>query len=52
VLRDTEGMLTRRCDARTGTTFLVRPDQVIAGRWRAFDDQVLAEAIRRATGGR
>jgi 3-(3-hydroxy-phenyl)propionate hydroxylase len=51
-LRDTEGMLTRRCDARTGTTFLVRPDQVIAGRWRAFDDQVLAEAIRRATGGR
>ncbi|HJQ58505.1 MAG TPA: FAD-dependent monooxygenase, partial [Vineibacter sp.] len=49
-LSDTQGMLARRCDARGGTTFLVRPDQVVAGRWRTLDMVALAEGMRRATG--
>jgi 3-(3-hydroxy-phenyl)propionate hydroxylase len=48
--RDRDRLLARRCDARPGTTYLVRPDQVIAGRWRSLDVQALAEALRRATG--
>jgi 3-(3-hydroxy-phenyl)propionate hydroxylase len=43
-------MLARRCDARAGTTFLVRPDQVVAGRWRTLDLVALADGLRRATG--
>ncbi len=50
-LRDTEGMLARRCDARPGTTYLVRPDQVVAGRWRTLDAVALADGLRRAMGG-
>jgi 3-(3-hydroxy-phenyl)propionate hydroxylase len=49
-LHDTKGMLARRCDARAGTTFLVRPDQVVAGRWRTLDLVALADGLRRATG--
>jgi 3-(3-hydroxy-phenyl)propionate hydroxylase len=50
LLRDVEGLLARRCDARTGTTYLVRPDQVVAGRWRTLDMPVLTEALRVASG--
>ncbi|HEX2886178.1 FAD-dependent oxidoreductase [Vineibacter terrae] len=49
-LHDTKGMLAHRCDARPGTTYLVRPDQVIAGRWRALDLAALAAGLRRAAG--
>jgi 3-(3-hydroxy-phenyl)propionate hydroxylase len=36
-LRDTQGLLTQRCDARPGTVYLLRPDQHVAARWRRFD---------------
>ncbi|OYV01313.1 MAG: FAD-dependent oxidoreductase, partial [Burkholderiales bacterium PBB5] len=34
---DSEGLAARRCDARTGTAYLLRPDQHVAGRWRKLD---------------
>ncbi|MCW5748039.1 MAG: FAD-dependent monooxygenase, partial [Alphaproteobacteria bacterium] len=52
VLRDVEGILARRCAARAGTTYLVRPDQVVAGRWRSFDATALEAALRLASGRR
>jgi len=50
VLHDAEGMLAQRCDARPGTTYLVRPDEVIACRWRTLDVVALREGLRRAMG--
>jgi 3-(3-hydroxy-phenyl)propionate hydroxylase len=49
-LIDAEGLFARRFDATPGATYLVRPDQHLAGRWRGFDGPALDAAIRRATG--
>ena len=46
---DKQGLAARRCDARDGTTYLIRPDQYVAGRWRALDDSVILSALKRAT---
>jgi len=50
VLRDREGVLQQRYDARAGTTYLIRPDRYVAGRWRRFDAAAVDGALRRAGG--
>lgn len=47
---DREGCLGKRYDAQAGTAYLIRPDQHIAARWRAFDAAAIAAAVNRATG--
>jgi len=48
-LEDRGGLLAKRYDARPGTVYLFRPDQHVAARWRAFDRDKLAAAVRHAT---
>ena len=50
VVADVEGCLSKRYDALAGTAYLIRPDQHIAARWRAFNADALAAAVKRATG--
>ena len=52
VLVDAERLLAVRYDAKPGTTYLLRPDQHVCARWRAFDAQALQAAIARATARR
>ena len=47
---DTEGLAARRYDARPGTVYLLRPDQIVAARWRGFDAGALGAAVARASG--
>ena len=47
-LIDSEGLVSRRCDARPGTVYLIRPDQHVAARWRRFDAAALQAALARA----
>jgi len=47
-IEDTLGLVAQRFDARPGTVFLLRPDQVLAGRWRHFDAVAVAKALQRA----
>ncbi len=49
-VRDVEGKVAARYDGREGTCYLVRPDQHICARWRAFDRRAFDAAIARATG--
>ncbi|WP_027995819.1 FAD-dependent oxidoreductase [Simplicispira psychrophila] len=49
VLHDSAGRFAQRYDATPGTTYLLRPDQHVAARWRAFDATHLAAALARAT---
>ena len=44
-----DGALSRRFDARPGTTYLIRPDQHVCARWRAFDPACIMSALSRAT---
>ena len=46
-LIDAEGHASRRLDARPGTTYLIRPDQHVAARWRRFDAAQLQAALQR-----
>jgi 3-(3-hydroxy-phenyl)propionate hydroxylase len=48
-VQDVEGLAARRCDARPGTTYLIRPDQHVAARWRHFDAAAVRAALGRAT---
>ena len=48
-VRDVEGLVARRYDGRAGTCYLVRPDQHVCARWRAFDPAAVRAAIARAT---
>ena len=50
VVSDADGLLAARYDARPGTAYLIRPDQHIAARWRAFDGAAVAAALNRAIG--
>ena len=47
---DSEGLLSRRFDARPGTVCLLRPDQHVAARWRQGEAAALQRALRRARG--
>jgi 3-(3-hydroxy-phenyl)propionate hydroxylase len=49
-LADLEGLATQRYDATPGTVYLVRPDQYVAARWRAFDGARIEAALARAIG--
>jgi 3-(3-hydroxy-phenyl)propionate hydroxylase len=49
-LVDTDGFFQRRFDATRGATFLVRPDQHLAARWRRFDRNALVQASDRLRG--
>jgi 3-(3-hydroxy-phenyl)propionate hydroxylase len=42
--------VARRYDARPGTCYLLRPDQHVCARWRAFDLGAVRAAIARAVG--
>ena len=46
---DTDGCIAERYDLRPGTTYLVRPDQHVAARWRALDASKIKAALARAT---
>lgn len=43
-----EGTVARRCDARPGTTYLLRPDQHVCARWRQPSAAAVTAALRRA----
>lgn len=49
-LQDTEGRLQERYDGKAGTIYLLRPDQHVAARWRAFDAIKIARAVKRCIG--
>ena len=49
VLQDKAGRFAQRYDAAPGTTYLLRPDQHVAARWRAFDAVQVQAALARAT---
>jgi 3-(3-hydroxy-phenyl)propionate hydroxylase len=46
-LQDVEGCARQRYDAREGTLYLIRPDQHVAARFRAFDGERLRAAVAR-----
>ncbi len=46
---DSKGLLALRYDGKPGTTYLIRPDQYIAARWRNFDTHAINGALKRAT---
>ncbi|MCP3869757.1 MAG: FAD-dependent oxidoreductase [Gammaproteobacteria bacterium] len=47
---DVKGLAFERYDATPGTTYLVRPDQHVAARWREFDHSRIAAALNTAIG--
>ena len=49
VLHDAKGVASARFDARPGTTYVLRPDQHVAARMKAFDAARVRSAIARAT---
>ncbi len=49
VVIDHDGLAFQRYDARSGTAYLVRPDQHIAARWREAEVSSILAALDRAT---
>ena len=47
-IHDRDGHLTARYDGKPGTTYLIRPDQHVAARWRGFDAGQIEKALARA----
>lgn len=47
-LVDAQGLLASRYDGQPGTTYLIRPDQFVAARWRTFDVKQVKAALARA----
>ena len=52
VIVDAQGWIAKRYDGKAGTTYLLRPDQHVAARWRRFDSAQVQHALARATGQR
>jgi 3-(3-hydroxy-phenyl)propionate hydroxylase len=50
-IEDSHGLLTERLDASPGALWVIRPDQHLAARFRRFEPEVAAKAVRRATTG-
>ncbi len=50
IVGDVDDLLARRFDARPGSYYLLRPDQHVCARWRAFEPARVQEALLRATG--
>ncbi len=48
-LIDAKGRVRERYDMRPGTTYLIRPDQHVAARWRLLDTERVRVALVRAT---
>ncbi len=46
---DVRGLMAERYDARNGTTYLTRPDQHVAARWRALNVDSIRAAVNTAT---
>ncbi len=44
------GAAAERYDARAGTCYLMRPDQIVAARWRSLDAAAVQLALERAVG--
>lgn len=49
-IQDSEGVLHERLGLQPETTYLIRPDQHIAARWRQLDIDKVQQAMRRALG--
>ncbi len=49
VFEDHSGRIAQRYDSTPGTTYLLRPDQHVAARWRAFASASVTAALARAT---
>ncbi len=49
-VHDVAGRIAERYDATPGTTYLARPDQHVAARWRVFDPVKVQRAVAVATG--
>jgi 3-(3-hydroxy-phenyl)propionate hydroxylase len=49
-VEDADGLMAARYDARPGTIYLLRPDQHVAARWRAFNAFAISAALDRALG--
>lgn len=45
---DSESLAAKRYDGKPGTVYLIRPDQHVAARWRAFDEGKVRAAVNRA----
>jgi 3-(3-hydroxy-phenyl)propionate hydroxylase len=50
VIEDSEGLAAARFDATPGSFYLLRPDQHVSARWRAFEPEAVQGALLRATG--
>ncbi|MFZ4650684.1 MAG: FAD-dependent oxidoreductase [Rubrivivax sp.] len=50
VVEDSQGLAARRFDAGPGTCYLIRPDQIVAARWRTLQPAAVRAALARATG--
>ena len=50
VLTDHEGIWRQRYDAQAGSSYLFRPDQHLAARWRHWDHAQVTAALERACG--
>jgi 3-(3-hydroxy-phenyl)propionate hydroxylase len=45
-----KGVAAQRYDGREGTCYLIRPDQIVAARWRTLDPVAVQRALARALG--